>query len=72
VRKPFHINGQELHLRLSIGIAIYPSTGKDLDMLLQNADIAMYHVKTHSKDNYCFYSDDISYKYKNTKIALGD
>jgi len=72
VRRPFNINGQELHLRLSIGIAIYPSAGTDLDTLLQNADIAMYHVKTHSKDSYCFYSDDISHKHKNPKIAFGD
>lgn len=69
VRKPFHINGHELDLRLSIGIAIYPTTGTDLDMLLQNADIAMYHVKTHSKDSYCFYSDAIFRDHKNTNIS---
>ncbi|MEE4253814.1 MAG: diguanylate cyclase [Desulfuromusa sp.] len=71
VRKPFHINEHELQLSLSIGIAIYPSTGTDLDMLLHNADTAMYHVKTHSKDNYCFYSDDIYNKHRNTKIPHG-
>ncbi|MBW6510333.1 MAG: diguanylate cyclase [Desulfuromonadales bacterium] len=69
VRKPFHINGHELDLRLSIGIAIYPTTGTDLDMLLQNADIAMYHVKSHRKDNYCCYSDAIFRDHKNTNIS---
>ena len=64
VRKPFHINEHELQLRLSIGIAIYPSTGTDLDILLQNADIAMYHVKKYRKDDYCFYSDAISRDHK--------
>ncbi|MEE4254328.1 MAG: diguanylate cyclase, partial [Desulfuromusa sp.] len=72
VRKPFRINELELQLSLSVGIAIYPSTGTDLDILLQNADTAMYHVKTHSKDSYCFYSDNISRKHKNVKIPLGN
>lgn len=31
---------------------------------------SMYHVKTHSKDSYCFYSDDISHEHKNTKFPL--
>ena len=72
LRKPFHIEGHELQLRLSIGIAIYPSAGTDLDTLLKNADIAMYHIKEHHKDNYCFYSDAISRDHKNTKTPLND
>ena len=72
LRKPFHINEHELQLRLSIGIAIYPSTGTDLDMLLQNADIAMYHVKEQHKDNYFFYSDAIAHDHKDTEISLDD
>lgn len=31
-----------------------------MDQLIQNADIAMYHVKAKGKDNYCFYSDSMS------------
>ncbi|MBW6509770.1 MAG: diguanylate cyclase [Desulfuromonadales bacterium] len=69
IRTPFHINGYELHVRLSIGVAIYPSAGTDLDVLLHNADIAMYHVKTHRKNNYCFYSDDMSHNHKNTEAT---
>ena len=72
IRKPFHIDGLELNLRLSIGVAIYPSNGTDLDTLLKNADIAMYHVKGHHKDNYCFCSDAISGDHKKTKTPLGD
>lgn len=65
IRKPFPINEHELQLSLSIGIAIYPSDGTDLDGLLQNADTAMYHVKEHHKDNYCFYCDAISHDHIN-------
>ena len=57
VRQPFSIQNHELYLSLSLGIAIYPSCGESKEELLQSADIAMYHVKAHGKDGYCFYSD---------------
>ena len=60
IRKPFHINGHKLQLSLSIGIALYPVHGTDVDTLLNNADTAMYQIKNHSKDNYCFCSDIIT------------
>ncbi len=39
----------------SIGISVYPTDGKDAATLLQNADIAMYSVKTTGKGNYRFF-----------------
>jgi diguanylate cyclase (GGDEF)-like protein len=39
----------------SIGIAIYPNDGSDAAVLLQNADIAMYSVKTNGKGGYQFF-----------------
>jgi diguanylate cyclase (GGDEF)-like protein len=39
----------------SIGISVYPSDGKDARALLQNADIAMYSVKTSGKGSFRFY-----------------
>ncbi len=39
----------------SIGISVFPEDGTDADTLLQNADIAMYSVKTSGKKNYRFY-----------------
>lgn len=39
----------------SIGISLYPEDGNDADTLLQNADIAMYSVKTSGKHNYRFF-----------------
>ncbi len=55
VRRPFQVDNHELYLSMSIGIAIYPEAGQSRDALLQSADIAMYHVKKHGKDGYCFY-----------------
>ncbi|HIE55365.1 MAG TPA: diguanylate cyclase, partial [Chromatiaceae bacterium] len=58
--KPFRINNQELYITASIGICIYPDDGEDSEMLLRNADVAMYRAKDLGKNNYQFYSDDMS------------
>lgn len=57
VRLPFKIKEHELHLSVSIGVALYPLAGETKETLLQSADIAMYHVKANGKDSYCFYTD---------------
>lgn len=43
----------------SIGIATFTSQYEDVDLLLKNADIAMYHAKQEGRNNYEFYSDTI-------------
>jgi diguanylate cyclase (GGDEF)-like protein len=72
IRKPFLVNEHELHLSLSIGIAIYPSDGTDLDVLLHNADTAMYRIKKPRKDNFSFYYDAISHDHMKTETSLDD
>lgn len=54
--RPFLINGKELHISASIGIAIYPDDGDDIGLLLKNSDIAMYHAKESGRNNYQFFS----------------
>ena len=58
--KSFRINKQELFVTASIGISIFPNDGEDSDTLLRNADVAMYRAKDLGKNNYQFYSDDLS------------
>lgn len=43
--QPFLIDGMNLDLGLSIGAALYPEHGTDLDTLIHNADLAMYKAK---------------------------
>ena len=45
ISKPYNINGMRLHVGASMGVAIYPQHGQELDDLLRSADIAMYKSK---------------------------
>ena len=54
-REPFVLEGQRLNITTSIGIAVYPEGGKDIESLLKNADTAMYRAKEQGRDIYRFY-----------------
>lgn len=56
IRKPILVDGQKLNITTSLGIAIYPEDGQDAETLIKNADIAMYNVKKHGRNNYQLYS----------------
>ena len=69
LHRPFDLDGHEVHISASIGIAIYPGDGESIDELLRHADIAMYQVKALGKNGHSFYHDsmlDVSHQ----KIAL--
>ncbi|WP_275760652.1 putative bifunctional diguanylate cyclase/phosphodiesterase [Ralstonia pseudosolanacearum] len=55
VRAPFLVDGYELWVSTSIGIALYPDDGAGQHDLLTNADAAMYHAKGMGRDTYCFF-----------------
>jgi len=55
LQMPFDIDGHEVHISASIGIAVYPAHGESIDALLRNADIAMYQVKAGGKNGHAFY-----------------
>ena len=57
---PFVIDGHELFVGASIGVAMYPEAGDTGETLVQNADIAMYHVKSRGKNGYQFFSDEMN------------
>ena len=56
IREPFVLDGHELHVTTSLGIAMYPDDGGDAGALMKNADIAMYRAKEEDRDNYQQYT----------------
>jgi len=57
--QPIVIGSDEVFISASIGIALYPRDGDDLDALLKNADVAMYHAKGEGRNRFCFYDDSM-------------
>ncbi|QOR66355.1 EAL domain-containing protein [Cytobacillus suaedae] len=55
--KPFRLNGEEVFIKTSIGISLYPGGGENTDDLLKNADTAMYKAKEFGGNNYQFYTN---------------
>lgn len=53
---PFNIDTYELFITTSIGIALYPSDGENIDTLVKKADIAMYYAKGEGRNNFQFYT----------------
>jgi len=58
--EPFIIGSQEVFMTASLGIAVYPLDGKDIDTLLINADVAMYQAKNRGRNNFQYYSESMN------------
>ena len=62
LEQPFVVEGKELFVGASIGIALYPADGRDQESLLKNADAAMYLAKDLGRNNYQFYTESLNAK----------
>lgn len=54
LRAPFHVDGHDLHVTASMGVAVYPDDGKDFDTLLQKGDTALFVAKASGRDHFRF------------------
>ena len=68
---PFNLEGHELTVTPSIGIAMFPDDGADLDNLSRCADSAMYRAKSGGRNSFCFYTADIQIQSDST-LRLGN
>ncbi len=59
IAEPYQIAQHNLHATASVGIAIYPDDGADLDTLSRNADTAMYRVKQEGRDGYRLFTSEM-------------
>jgi diguanylate cyclase (GGDEF)-like protein/PAS domain S-box-containing protein len=57
---PMIIEGQEIAVSASVGIAVYPVDGGSVEELLKNADAAMYHAKAGGRNQFSFYSREMN------------
>ncbi len=56
MRQPFMLNGHNVVLTTSIGVATYPDNAKDAAVLLKHANTAMHHAKKNERDNCQLYN----------------
>jgi len=54
---PFSLDGHDVAISCSVGIAVCPEDGRDFDGLLKKADIAMYHAKEAGRNAFRYYSE---------------
>ncbi|HET9650623.1 MAG TPA: EAL domain-containing protein, partial [Usitatibacter sp.] len=59
VRRTFQLEGHEIHVSASIGLALYPDDGSDAETLLKNADAAMYHAKELGRNGFRAFSAEL-------------
>ena len=59
IRAPHLVNGVELNVSCSVGIAVYPEDGDSVETLMRNADAAMYHAKEAGRNNAQFFTREM-------------
>lgn len=60
LKAPFSLKHHKLYISASMGISIYPYDGGESDILIKNADTAMYYAKKNGKNTYKFYDQEMN------------
>jgi diguanylate cyclase (GGDEF)-like protein len=69
IAEPVYVNGGEIRTTCSIGFSFYPQDGHDVESLLKNADAAMYRAKELGRNNFQFFTDELTERI-NERVAL--
>ena len=70
--RPMLVEGKEISITVTIGIALYPLDVKDLDGLLRTADAAMCDAKDHERNSYRFYSPELEFKTQRDELRRAE
>ena len=66
---PYQIEGNQLEVTPSVGIALYPDNGEDINTLIHRADVAMYQSKHHGRNHFRFYHRDMESLHASASIS---
>jgi diguanylate cyclase (GGDEF)-like protein/PAS domain S-box-containing protein len=60
ISEPFDIDGIEVNIATSIGVALAPEHAANSDSLMKMADLALYRAKAAGRNGYCFFDPEMS------------
>ncbi len=60
ISKPLQLDGHDLHLSTSIGVSLFPGDGTDAEVVIKNADTAMYRSKERGRNQVTFFSPEMN------------
>jgi diguanylate cyclase (GGDEF)-like protein len=72
IQKPMQIDGADITLESSIGVAIFPNDGMTYQTLVNNADLAMYRAKTESAQRICYYDQQLGDLVRSNRAMIDD
>jgi len=70
--QPLQLEGGDVRCTLSIGVALYASGIESADMLIQQADVALYRAKERGRNQYCFHTHELDAEVRNRVSLSGD
>ncbi len=59
MQEPFHLEGKEYKLTVSVGISLNPTDATTEESLMRHSDVAMYRAKQQGRNCYCYFSEDL-------------
>lgn len=72
LKSVFAIEQHEMYVSGSLGVALYPDHGDQVDHLIQHADIAMHYIKSHGKNGFQFFSEQMSQEFSERLVLERD
>ena len=70
--EPFEIAGRRVYIGASVGISVYPDDGKTPEMLLKNADLALYRAKQEGRGTWRFFEEEMEHKQQQRRMVEQD
>ncbi len=69
---PFELDGHQVMIGTSIGIALYPEDGRTTELLLKHADLALFRAKQEGRGTFCFFEPDMDERLQRRRLLEQD